>query len=87
VNYGDALHILRNGGKVTRKGWKGEEMFLFLVPGSTFEVSRPPLLGIHPAGTQVAYRPHIDIQLADGTIAPWAATQSDLLAWDWEKVE
>jgi len=58
-------------------------MFLFLVPGSTFEVHRPPLLGIYPAGTQINYQPHIDIKTADGRIVPWVAAQSDLLGEDW----
>ena len=82
MNFGAALVELKNGGKVTRRGWNGQGMFLYLVPGSTFIAGRPPLDKIFP-GEQVAYRPHIDMLTADGTLVPWVASQSDLLADDW----
>ena len=62
-------------------------MFLFLVPGSTFKVSRPPLLGIYPEGTEIQYHAHVDMKTATGEIVPWLCNQSDLLAIDWELAE
>ena len=62
-------------------------MFLFLVPGSTFKVNRAPLLGIYPEGTEINYHAHIDMKTADGTIVPWLASQTDVLADDWIVVE
>lgn len=82
-----ALEIVKSGGRVARRGWNGKGMFLFLVQGSTFNVNRPPLLGIYPEGTEINYQPHIDMRTADGTIVPWLASQSDLLAEDWYIVE
>ena len=58
-------------------------MFLFLVQGSQFKVNRPPLLGIYPEGTEINYRPHIDMKTVNGEIVPWVASQSDLLEEDW----
>jgi hypothetical protein len=75
---------MHNGRKVTRPGWNGKGMFLFLVPGSRFVVNRAPLLGIYPEGTVIDYRPHVDMRTADGQIVPWICSQSDLLATDWE---
>lgn len=86
MNFGDALDELKAGGKVARIGWNGKGMFLFLVPGSTFAVSRPPLLGIYPEGTVVDYCPHIDMKTADNKIVPWLASQTDVLAEDWVAV-
>lgn len=83
MDFGMALDALREGKKVMRAGWNGKGMFLFLVPGSTFVVNRPPLLGIYPAGTTVEYCPHIDMKTADGKIVPWLASQTDVLALDW----
>jgi hypothetical protein len=83
MNFGEALAVLKNGGMVSREGWNGKGMFLFLVPGSTFAVNRPPLLGIYPEGTVINYQPHIDMRTAQGTIVPWLASQSDILAEDW----
>lgn len=87
MNFGDALQALKNGQKVAREGWNGKGMFLFLVPGSVFKVNRAPLLGIYPEGTEINYRPHIDMKTVDGEIVPWVASQTDVLAEDWCVVE
>ena len=87
MNFGEALQALKAGKKAARAGWNGKEMFVFLVPGSTFKVSRPPLLGIYPEGTEINYRAHLDIRTADGAIATWAPSCSDALAEDWTIVE
>jgi hypothetical protein len=85
--FGNAIEVLKNGGKVARKGWNGKGMFLFLVPGSVFTVNRAPLLGIYPEGTEITYLPHIDMETVDGKVVPWLASQTDMLAEDWEIVE
>lgn len=78
-----ALDVLKNGHKVAREGWNGKGMFLFLVPGSKFLVSRYPLLGIYPEGAEITYQSHIDMRTAQGSIVPWMASQTDVLAEDW----
>lgn len=82
-DFGVALDCVRNGGSAYRLGWNGENMFIFLVPGSTFKVNRAPLMGIFPEGTEINYHAHIDMKTADGTIVPWLASQTDILAEDW----
>lgn len=86
-DFGWALRKLKEGKKVSREGWNGKGMFLFLVPGSQFKVNRPPLLGIYPEGTEIDYHPHIDMKTADGTVVPWLASQTDMLADDWGIVD
>lgn len=83
MNFGHALEMLKRGHRVARSGWNGKGMFLFLVPGSTFKVNRPPLLGIYPEGTEVNYHAHIDMKTADGQVVPWLCSQTDALAEDW----
>ena len=83
MNFGEAIEAMKNGYKVVRQNWNGKGMFIFLVPGSTFIVNRPPLLGIYPEGTEITYQPHIDMKTADGRIVPWLASQSDMLDTDW----
>ena len=82
-SFGAALELLKEGKKVARKGWSGKNMFIFLVNGSTFKVNRAPLLGIYKEGTDITYQPHIDMKTTDGTIVPWLASQTDMLAEDW----
>ena len=84
---GWAVKQMYNGSKVRRSGWNGKDMFLFLVPESTFEVNRAPLLGIYPEGTKIDYHSHVDMKTAQGYVVPWLCSQADLLAIDWEVVE
>lgn len=84
MDFGEAVRALKAGSKVAREGWNGKGMFLFLVPGSTFTVNRPPLLGIYPEGTSVNYHAHIDMKTAQDTVVPWLASQTDVLAEDWQ---
>ena len=86
MDFSAALLQIKLGAKVARMGWNGVGMFIFLVPGSNFEVNRPPLLGIYPEGTPIDYRGHIDMKTADGSVVPWVASQTDLLADDWTVV-
>lgn len=86
MDFSDALKAIKAGKRVARSGWNGKNMFVFLVPGSNFKVNREPLLSILGEGTEVTYRPHIDMRAADGTIVPWLASQTDIMADDWEVV-
>ena len=87
LSFGHAVHAMKAGKKVCRSGWNGKGMFLFLVPGSTFKVNRAPLLGIYELGSEIKYQPHIDMKTAQDTVVPWLASQSDVLANDWEVLE
>lgn len=87
MTFSEALEEIRAGRRVARAGWNGKDMFVFLVPGSTFKVNRAPLLGIYPEGTEINYHAHIDMRTADGQIVPWLASQTDILAVDWVLVE
>ena len=87
MDFSYALSLVRDGQKVCRSGWNGKHMFIFLVPGSTFKVNRAPLLGIYPEGTTITYHAHIDMKTADDQVVPWLASQTDLLADDWQIVK
>lgn len=87
MNFGQAIEALKEGKRVARAGWNGKGMFLFLVSGSNFVVNREPLLSIMGEGTMVTYRPHIDMKDAEGKVVPWLASQTDMLAEDWQIVE
>lgn len=83
MTFSTALKAIEEGKKVSRSGWNGKGMFVFLVPGSVFKVNRPPLLGIYPEGTEIRYHGHIDMKIADNMIVPWVASKTDILAEDW----
>lgn len=84
MNFSNALDFIKAGRRVARSGWNGKGMFVFLVAGSRFAVSREPLLSHFGEGTMIDYHAHIDMRTADGKIVPWLASQADLLSDDWE---
>lgn len=96
LNFGDALNILKVGGKVARKGWNGKGMFIYLTTGSEVPaVNMKPETAKHLFGesliecdTTVKINSHIDMKCADGSITiGWNASQVDMSAEDWEVVE
>ncbi|HRV01153.1 MAG TPA: DUF2829 domain-containing protein [Mesotoga sp.] len=86
MDFQNALTNLKVGNKVARNGWNGKDMYLYLVRGGKFNVNREPLLTHLGYGTEATYRDHIDMKTADGSLVPWVASQTDLLADDWKVV-
>ena len=87
MDFSEALQQIKDGRKLARKGWNGQDAFIFLVPGSRFQVNRAPLLGIYPEGTEISYHAHIDMRTQLGYCVPWLASQADMLADDWYEVK
>ena len=86
LGYDVVIRGLKEGKRFARTGWNGKNMFIFLVPGSTFKVNREPLLSILGENTEVKYHSHIDMRTATGDITPWVASHADALAEDWVEV-
>ena len=85
MNFSEALNALKEGKKMTRAWWKNAN-YVFLVEGSQFQVNRAPLNKFFAEGTEVTYRPHIDMLASDGTVGTWAPSMHDVLADDWQEV-
>lgn len=83
--FSSALDFIREGKKVGRKEWKNAK-YVFLVDGSKFTVNRPPLNKMFPEGTEITYRPHIDMVGSDNTVGTWSPSMVDLIAMDWYEV-
>ena len=88
MKFGQAIEALKAGEKVQRAGWNGKGMWLILVPGSP---NIKPVAGTpySNAGVtnEVNINPHIDMFTASGEMQPgWLASQTDMLAEDWQLV-
>lgn len=83
MKFEEALPLIKAGHRLARDGWNGKGMFVFLVNGSNFAVNREPLLSMFGHGTEITYRPHIDLAAADGTIGVWQPSMGDVLGDDW----
>ena len=89
--FGQALEALKQGQKVTRKGWNGKGMFLWLKPAATIQSDwcKDPLLkSICDAnGGQTEALGTICMKTADGKVLTgWLASQTDMLVDDWMPV-
>lgn len=80
-----ALNLILQGKRIGRREWKNAR-YVFLVDGSKFKVNRAPLNKMFPEGTEITYRPHIDMVGADGSIGTWSPSMVDLLATDWYEI-
>ena len=68
MNFSDALTALKVGHILAREGWNGKGMYIKLQTPDEHSKMR---------------RPYIYMSPVDGDLVPWAASQSDLLADDW----
>lgn len=82
TTFDQAIVAVKNGKRARRAVWP-EGAFIYLVPGSNFTVSRAPLEGIYPRGTEIQYMPHIDFAYGDGRCCVWEISQESVLASDW----
>ena len=89
-NFGKALEALKEGKAVARKGWNGKGMFLTLQNSSEVDGTnmRNEPARKYYGDNKVKVCPHIDMKSADGTyVVGWLASQTDMLAEDWDIVE
>lgn len=88
MTLGKAIEALKLGYRVARAGWNGKGMWLVLDPGSVVSEAREGS-AYHKAGVTGSFtiNPHIDMKTATGEMQPgWLASQTDMLADDWQIV-
>lgn len=79
MNFSQALELLKSGQQISRYGWNGKGMYLFLVAGNGIS---------YPAQEKHGdCADFIAIRATDGKVYPWLVSQQDLLATDWGMAE
>lgn len=98
MDIGQAVEVLRGGGKVCREGWneKGTEPYVYM--GQAMEVMRSSggkecREGWSGKGVWIALQvpnrvskmtePYVYMRTAQDGLIPWQCSQADLLATDW----
>jgi hypothetical protein len=71
MNFSAALEACKNGDRVRRQGWNGKGMHV--------ELQRPD------EHSKMSL-PYLFLRTVDGDLVPWVASQTDLLAEDWDTV-
>lgn len=73
-DFGDALHFMKHGSKMARRGWNGQGLSVQAqFPDEHSKMGNPYL--------------YIDATALGGTLNPWVPSQTDLFATDWYEVK
>lgn len=96
LNFGQALEALKNRQLVSREGWNGKGMFLFIAGGAEHSIPKSEdtwcPLPRNVFDKMIGDKDRLDYKVteyicmkaADGTIVNgWLASQTDMLAKDW----
>ena len=76
-DFGMALVVLKDGGAVTRHGWNGKGLQIQLQrPDANSKMTLPYIYMTYPD----------DAKNTPGARVPWLASQTDMLAEDWQAV-
>ena len=77
MDFGSALNELKAGNKVQRDGWNGKGLWLELQrPDEHSKMTLPYIFMSYPD----------DAKTTPGARVPWLASQTDMLAEDWQIV-
>lgn len=96
MNFGEAIEALKQDKKVARSGWNGKNMWLFMNRGrfDADKVDSTLIDGVStglfdPSGTDTTMvLPHLCMVAASGSLVTgWLASQTDILAEDWQTIE
>lgn len=75
MNFGQALAMAKEGSAIQRSGWNGKGLLVRLqVPDANSKMTLPYLYMEYP----------MDVQNTPGARVPWLASQTDILAEDWQ---
>lgn len=92
MDFGDAIRALKEGKRVARSGWNGKGMWLSFSPGcrslraEKFWAENNKRFA-EESGGRITVLPCITMKTANNEILMgWLASQTDMLAEDWEIV-
>ena len=84
MNFGKALDFLKEGKKVTRKGWNGKNQYIELATNISYKNVDDEIININHktiGNKAIAFIGTSGIQIG------WLASQSDMLSDDWELID
>jgi len=83
MNFGQALEALKDGMRVSRSGWNGKGMFVYLVPANRYIATTAVARQHFGEDALVPYNAYFAIKNVDDTVSTWVPSVNDCLADDW----
>lgn len=92
LKFGDAVEALKLGMRVSRTGWNGKGMYLWLMPAAKVKAEwcrEPHLKTVAEAnGGEIEALGSIRMMTADKKVLTgWLASQTDILSEDWQIID
>jgi hypothetical protein len=93
MTYGEAIKLLQEGKLLSREGWNGKGMFVFMQIPSFIDIEIIPKMQSLPEevkkefikrGNSISYSNQFAIVNKNNNINGWVASSSDTLATDWQ---
>ena len=84
MNFGKAIDLLKEGKKVSRKGWNGKNQYIELASNISYKNADGEIININHktiGNKAIAFVGTSAIQIG------WLASQSDMLSDDWGLIE
>lgn len=74
ISFSEAIYLVKKGKRISRTGWNGKGMYLFLV--DEWQRTNKP-------NDKFPGAPFIAMKTVDDHAIPWLASQADMFANDW----
>jgi hypothetical protein len=93
LTFGHAIEAMKAGKRVAREGWNGRGMWLVLVPGTPTAQLKHGTPYSNALGMDACeILPHMDMWTVNASgrramLPGWVASQTDMLAEDWQIVQ
>ena len=84
MNFGKAIDLLKEGKKLSRKGWNGKNQYIELASNISYKNADGEIININHktmGNKAIAFVGTSGVQIG------WLASQSDMLSDDWELIE
>jgi hypothetical protein len=83
-SFSEGLNLLKAGKKVARKGWNGKGMYIFMIGTDCSQRGLGGWTYTNGVNDNYELLPFIAMKTADNKVVPWLASQTDILAEDWD---
>ncbi len=83
MNFGEALRLLKQGKRISRKGWNGKEQYIELAENISYQNRNGEIVNCNHeniGNKAIAFVGTSGVQMG------WLASQADMLADDWKVV-